>query len=158
MKKTILILFVFCSIAYSYSQSNATFKNITEAQNGFIGINTKTPDAMLTVKGTIHTQEVVIDLEGAVAPDYVFEKFFTGTSILNPAYEFLSLSEIEQFIEEHLHLPKIPSAKEIDQNGLSLKEMNLLLLEKIEELTLHTIAQQKQIDTLSKRIETLEHE
>jgi len=158
MKNSILIFFLFCAIVFGYSQNNATFKNITEAQNGFVGINTKTPDAMLTVKGTIHTQEVVVDLEGAVAPDYVFEKFFTGTSLLNPAYEFLSLSEIEQFIEKHHHLPKIPSAAEIDKKGLSLKEMNLVLLEKIEELTLHTIAQQKQIDALSKRIETLQNE
>lgn len=158
MKNSILITIVFCAITFGYSQNQLTFKNITEAQNGYIGINTKSPDAMLTVKGTIHTQEVVVDLEGAVAPDYVFEKYFTGTSLLNPEYEFLSLSEIEQFIEENHHLPKVPSAKEIDSNGLSLKQMNLLLLEKVEELTLHTIAQQKQIDALSKRIETLDHE
>lgn len=158
MKNSILITFVFCAITVGYSQNQLTFKNITEAQNGYIGINTKSPDAMLTVKGTIHTQEVMVDLEGALAPDYVFEKYFTGTSLLNPAYEFLSLSEIEQFIEENHHLPKVPSAEEINTNGLSLKQMNLLLLEKIEELTLHTIAQQKQIDALSKRIETLDHE
>lgn len=158
MKNSILITFLFCSIAFSYSQSNKTFKNITEAQNGFIGINTKNPDAMLTVKGSIHTQEVVVDLEGAVAPDYVFEKYFTGHSKLKPDYQFLSLPEIEQFIIKYHHLPEVPSAKEIDKNGLSLKEMNLLLLEKIEELTLHTIAQQKQIDHLSKEIETLKNE
>lgn len=158
MKNSILITLVFCAITFGYSQNQLTFKNITEAQNGYIGINTKTPDAMLTVKGTIHTQEVVVDLEGALAPDYVFEKYFTGSSLLNPAYEFLSLNEIEQFIEQNHHLPKIPSAGEFDKKGLSLKEMNLLLLEKVEELTLHTIAQQKQIDALSKRIENLEHE
>lgn len=158
MKNSIVITLVFCAITFGYSQNAKTFKNITEAQNGYIGINTKTPDAMLTVKGSIHTQEVVVDLEGAVAPDYVFEKYFTGTSLLNPAYEFLSLAEIEDFIEKNHHLPNIPSSKEIDQNGLLLKEMNLMLLEKIEELTLHTIAQQKQIEALSKRIENLEHE
>ncbi|MEX0996462.1 MAG: hypothetical protein WDZ45_05410 [Flavobacteriaceae bacterium] len=158
MKNSILIIFVFCSIVFGYSQNSTTFKNITEAENGFIGINTKTPDSMLTVKGSIHTQEVVVDLEGAVAPDYVFEKYFTGHSKLKPEYQFLSLPEIEQFIIKYHHLPEVPSAKEIDENGLSLKEMNLLLLEKIEELTLHTIAQQKQLDALSKKIETLEHE
>ncbi len=158
MKKYTLLLFLLCFISYGYSQTSTAFKNITEAENGYIGINTKNPDAMLTVKGAIHTQEVIVDLEGAVAPDYVFEKYFMGTSLLNPAYEFLSLDEIEQFIEENHHLPKVPSAEDIDQNGLSLKQMNLLLLEKIEELTLHTIAQQKQIDALSKRLETIEDE
>jgi len=158
MKKNVILFFALCCISFSYSQNTTTYKNITEAENGYIGINTKTPDAMLTVKGAIHTQEVIVDLEGAVAPDYVFEKYFTGTSLLNPAYEFLSLDEIEQFIKIHHHLPKVPSAEDIDKDGLSLKQMNLLLLEKIEELTLHTIAQQKQIDTLSKRIETIENE
>ncbi len=158
MKTFLLITFVLFALPFGYSQNNKTFKNITESQNGYIGINTKTPDAMLTVKGTIHTQEVLVDLEGAVAPDYVFEKYFTGQSKLNPEYQFLSLPEIEQFIQKHHHLPMIPSAEEIDRNGLSLKEMNLLLLEKIEELTLHTIAQQKLIDTLSKRVEILEHD
>lgn len=158
MKKYVFHLFILCCISFGYSQSPTTFKNITEAENGYIGINTKSPDAMLTVKGAIHTQEVIVDLEGAVAPDYVFEKYFTGTSLLNPTYEFLSLSEIEQFIEQNHHLPKVPSALEIDTNGLSLKQMNLLLLEKIEELTLHTITQQKQIDALSKRLETIENE
>lgn len=158
MKKHLLPLFVLCCISFGYSQNTTKFKNITEAENGYIGINTNNPDAMLTVKGAIHTQEVIVDLEGAVAPDFVFQKYFTGTSLLNPFYKFLSLSEIEHFIKEHHHLPNVPSASEIDKNGLSLKQMNLLLLEKIEELTLHTIAQQKQIDTLSKRLETIENE
>lgn len=158
MKNYFFSLIIICFISFGYSQNATSFKNITEAENGFVGINTKKPDAMLTVKGTIHTQEVNVDLEGAVAPDYVFEKYFTGNSLLNPAYKFLSLSEIEQFIEKYHHLPKIPTAQEIDKNGLSLKQMNLLLLEKVEELTLHTIAQQKQIDLLSKKIEAIKNE
>lgn len=121
-----------------------------------MGINTTTPDAMLTVKGDIHAQEVVIDLEGAVAPDYVFEKYYTGHSLLQPNYQFLTLAQIEAFTSKNHHLPGVPSAHEIDKNGLSLKEMNLLLLEKIEELTLHTLEQQRQIDALAKQIETLQ--
>ena len=59
--------------------------------------------------------------------------------------------EIETYIKKNHHLPKIPSAQEIKENGLSLKEMNLLLLEKIEELMLFTIQQQKEIDLLKEK-------
>lgn len=149
--------FLFFVPFLAVSQNNP-FKNVTETQQGYIGIGTTTPDALLTVKGSIHTQEVLIDLEGAVAPDYVFETYYEGFSKLKTDYTFLSLTEIETFIKKNHHLPKVPAAVEMDKNGLSLKEMNLLLLEKIEELTLHTIEQQKQIDALSKRIETLENE
>lgn len=158
MKKFLSILFLIGFVHLSYGQANKLYSNITQSKNGFVGINTTNPDAMLTVKGSIHTQEVNVDLDGAVAPDYVFEKYFKGTSLLNPEYEFLSLSEIEAFIIKNNHLPKVPSASEMDEEGLSLKAMNLLLLEKIEELTLHTIAQQKLIDSLTERIENLEGE
>jgi hypothetical protein len=66
----------------------------------------------------------------------------------------LSLHEVGNYLEIHHHLPGIPSAEELKTHGLSLKEMNLLLLEKIEELTLYTLEQQKQIDTLSELIRT----
>ena len=150
--KTSILCFVLFSTFLTFSQNNP-FKNIKEDAKGYVGIGTSNPDAMLTVKGTIHTREVLVDLEGAVAPDYVFEKYFLNYSTLNPKYEFLSLSEIEEFIKKNHHLPKIPSASDLSKNGLSLKEMNLLLLEKIEELTLHTLEQQKQIDRLSKILE-----
>ncbi len=154
MKQAIILLSLMITTTI-FSQTTS-FKNITEAQNGFIGIGTKTPDAMLTVKGAIHTQEVLVDLDGAVAPDYVFEKYFNGFSELKKDYTFLSLSEIEAFIQKYYHLPKIPSAESMETKGVSLKELNLLLLEKIEELTLHTIEQQKQIDLLNIRMHNLE--
>lgn len=157
MEKILIVALLLGCIHLGFSQ-NTTYSNITQASNGYIGINTSNPDAMLTVKGTIHTQEVIVDLEGAVAPDYVFEKFYDGKSLLNPEYKFLSLSEIEAFIKKNHHLPNIPSASELDKDGISLKQMNLLLLEKIEELTLHTITQQEQIDSLAARLEKLENE
>jgi len=156
MKKTLILFMLLFPIIGSCQATG--FKNITEIKNGFVGIGTKTPDAMLTVKGSIHTQEVLVDLDGAVAPDYVFETYFTGVSSLKSDYRFLSLGEIETFIQKNHHLPKIPSAASLKEDGLSLKEMNLLLLEKIEELTLHTIKQQKQIDFLSEQIQMLKNE
>lgn len=147
MKK--ILLFILLIPALSFSQKK--FSNLTE-KNGKIGIGTKNPDELLTVKGTIHTQEVRVDLQGAVAPDYVFEHYFQGKSDSKPEYVLFSLKDLEQFIEQHHHLPKIPAASEMDEQGMSLKEMNLLLLEKIEELTLYTIQQQKEIDSLKMKM------
>ena len=108
----------------------AFFKN-----NGRVGIGTASPDSKLTVKGNIHAQEVKVDLNGAVAPDYV----------LDVKYKLFTLQQVQEFINKHGHLPNIPSAKEMNEEGVHLKEMNLKLLEKIEELTLYTIEQEKQL-------------
>lgn len=144
--KYVFLFCLFIITTNTFSQ-NKKLKNIY-SNNDKIGIGTNSPDELLTVKGKIHTQEVIVDLNGAVAPDFVFETYYTPFPKLNPTYNFLSLEEIETFIKKNHHLPKIPSAEEIEQNGLSLKEMNLLLLEKIEELTIFTIQQQKEIDLL----------
>lgn len=108
---------------------------------GNVGIGTSSPDAKLAVKGTIHTNEVKVDLNGAVAPDYVFEKDYT----------LMSLEDIKSFIDANKHLPEIPSGKEMEENGLQLGEMNLLLLKKVEELTLNLIS-------INERLKQLENE
>ncbi len=125
---------------YSGQESWDTF--VVNPQNGNIGIGTNSPDAKLTVKGNIHTQEVKVDLNGAVAPDYVFLK----------NYKLKSINEVETYIKNKGHLPNIPSAVEMEENGIELKQMNLKLLEKIEELTLYTIAQEKKLKEQQKNI------
>jgi hypothetical protein len=102
--------------------------------NGNVGIGTTNPDMKLTVKGTIHADEVKIDLS-VPAPDYVFKK----------NYNLRSIEEVERFILENSHLPEIPSAKDFEQNGVMQAEMDMNLLKKIEELTLYTIAQEKKL-------------
>lgn len=114
--------------------SNSMFVN----GSGDFGIGTTTPDSKLTVKGTIHTQEVKVDLNGSAAPDYVFEK----------DYPLFSLGELKTYIDQNKHLPEIPSATEMEMNGINLKEMNLLLLKKVEELTLYIIEQDKRLKKL----------
>lgn len=109
-----------------------------DGQNGNVGIGTLSPDARLTVKGNIHAEEVKIDLN-IPAPDYVFMK----------EYNLMSIEEVEKYIKEHSHLPEIQSAKEFDENGLMLAEMDMKLLKKIEELTLYIISQQKEINQLN---------
>ena len=84
-----------------------------------------------------------------IHPDYVFQKYFSGNSILNPEYEFTTLSQIEEFVKENNHLPGIKSAKAIKEQGFwDLGEASRINLEKIEELFLHTIEQEKKIKEL----------
>jgi hypothetical protein len=146
-----LLLFTALILCVNLSAQRNPFKNLTE-KNGKIGIGTKVPDEMLTVKGKIHTQEVLVDLNGAVAPDYVFEHYFEGTSLLKPEYQMLSLSQLAAYIKRNHHLPGVPSAEKMEQEGISLKAMNLILLQKIEELTLYTLQQQEEIDLLKEKL------
>ena len=114
--------------------------------NGNVGIGTLNPDSRLTVKGKIHCEEVLVDL--SIPPDYVFQKYYKGYSDLNPEYKMPTLGEVEAFTELNNHLPNVPSAKDIQENGLQLKEMTSILLQKIEELTLYAIEQEKPIKAL----------
>ncbi|MDG3581256.1 hypothetical protein [Galbibacter pacificus] len=120
--------------------------DFTITQNGNVGIGSISPDAKLMVAGDIHASEVRLDLNGTVPPDYVFKE----------GYYLKSLKEVENHINEKGHLPNIPSAEEMEEEGINLKGMNLKLLEKIEELTLYTIQQQKMINEQNKRIEKIE--
>lgn len=122
---------------------NGTEHTVLSFLNGEVGIGTTEPDAMLAVKGLIHSREVKVDLLGACAPDYVFEK----------DYPLSPLSEVEKYVQENKHLPEVPSAADMETNGIKLMEMNLLLLKKVEELTLYVIEQQKQIQELQKLVQ-----
>ncbi|MDR1758497.1 MAG: hypothetical protein LBR51_06030, partial [Bacteroidales bacterium] len=65
------------------------------------------------------------------------------------------LPATEQYIKEHGHLPEVPTATEVEDAGIHLGEMNALLLKIIEELTLHTIRQQKEINDLATHVQLL---
>ena len=105
-----------------------------------IGTSTFLPDYKLNVNGAIRSKEVVC--ESAPWPDYVFEE----------DYDLKSLDEVESFIREEGHLPNMPSAKEVEANGVALAKMNALLLEKIEELTLHAIDQNNRIASQDQKL------
>ncbi len=127
------------------TDSQFTDPYFTINENGLIGIGTTSPDEKLTVNGTIHAKEVLIDLNGPLA-DYVFE----------PEFDLMSLDEVESYIESNKHLPNLPSAQEVKEKGLSMGEMQNKLLQKIEELTLYVIKQQKIISQQNQRLERLE--
>ncbi|QEL00415.1 hypothetical protein FKG96_06190 [Olivibacter sp. LS-1] len=118
---------------------SSALERIRIAGNGNVGIGTTTPKAKLAVEGNILAKEIKVKTDISV-PDYVFE----------PDYKIRSLSEIENYVKEHKHLPEVPSAKEIGEEGLDLAEMNLLLLKKVEELTLHLIEERKGREELAR--------
>jgi len=107
---------------------------------GNIGIGTTTPDAKLAVKGTVHTQEVKVDMVGW--NDFVFDK----------AYRIPTLSSVKNYIDQNHHLPEIPSEAEVIKNGVNVGEMLKLQTKKIEELTLYLIELQKQNLDLKKEL------
>lgn len=117
--------------------------------DGNVGIGTSLANNpnnyKLAVKGKIGAQEVQVENTSTTWADYVFE----------PDYKLLSLSEVEKFVKLNKHLPEIPSAEEIRINGHKLGEMDVLLLKKVEELTLYVIELRKEIEEIKKKNEQL---
>ncbi|AUC18441.1 hypothetical protein BTO17_06965 [Polaribacter reichenbachii] len=132
---------------YGYGSSTGSespVSKFTFTNNGDFGIGTTTPDSKLSVNGTIHAKEVKIDLIGW--PDYVFRK----------EYQLLTLEEVESYVKKNGHLPRISSADEVEKNGVLLGEISKKLLEKIEELTLYAIYQEKIIKEQNQKNKDLE--
>lgn len=103
-------------------------------------------DYKLSVNGRMAAEELLVLLQ-ADWPDYVF----------SPAYKLMNLSDLEAYIEKNKHLPGIPSATELKaKGGVETGEMSRKLMEKVEELTLYIIQQQKQIAQQQKQIEALQ--
>ena len=91
-----ILFYCLLALTITMTAQRNQLKNIY-SENGKIGIGTNTPDELLTVKGKIHTQEVVVDLNGAIAPDFVFDKYYNSFSALNPAYEFVFIPSASKF-------------------------------------------------------------
>ena len=103
----------------------------------------------LAVNGLIGSKEVQIENTSAIWPDYVFDK----------DYELMSLEETKLFITLNKHLPDVPSAKEIqEQGGSKVGETDIILLQKIEEITLHLIEQNEKIKELQEQVKLLKKE
>ncbi|MDN3588109.1 hypothetical protein QWY86_15605 [Pedobacter aquatilis] len=113
-------------------------------QYGNVGIGTTNPTEKLSVNGKIRAQEIKIEVNNW--PDFVFEQ----------DYKLLKLTELDKFIKINKHLPDIPPARTIGKDGLAIGEMNKILLQKVEELTIHLIEKDKLISTLIKRMDIVE--
>jgi len=107
-----------------------TSKALALKDNGSVFISDS-----LYVQGKIFTREVEVNLDQYPIPDYVFAS----------DYRLLPLNELETFIKTNQHLPEVPSASEIKANGANLGEMNMVLLKKVEELSLYVIELKKEI-------------
>ncbi|MEZ5333455.1 MAG: hypothetical protein R2991_15795 [Thermoanaerobaculia bacterium] len=96
----------------------------------------------LTLSGNV----ITTNCPAGCGPDYVFE----------PDYELMPLEELGAFVAQNKHLPKVPPAVEMETSGINMTQLQLRLLEKVEELTLYTIAQHETIQELQAKVERLE--
>ncbi|MGJ5640484.1 fibronectin type III domain-containing protein, partial [Formosa sp. S-31] len=130
-----------------YTESNANLDSVDWIARDVyayrnLGIGTvNTQGYRLAVAGNIISEEVRVALQTSW-PDYVFKS----------SYELPTLTELEYFISSKGHLPNVPSAQEVEENGIELGKMNAVLLEKIEELTLYILQQEKRIKALEEEI------
>jgi hypothetical protein len=104
-------------------------------------------DAKLSVDGKVLAKELYINIHSSNWADFVFEK----------DYPLMSLEDVEKYINEHKHLPNIPSGKELtsEEYNLNIADMQKRQMEKIEEIYLHLMAQNKEIAELKREIEAL---
>lgn len=93
----------------------------------------------------ITAKEINVEMDNAA--DYVFEE----------GYDLKSLDEVEAFVKSNKHLPGVPSASELKENGMNVSEMSNILLEKVEELTLHLIRLQKEVEQLREENKALKN-
>ncbi|PWG78960.1 hypothetical protein [Pararcticibacter amylolyticus] len=103
--------------------------------DGNLGVGTKSPKGYkLAVAGPMIAESVKVQLQ-STWPDYVF----------SPEHKLPALQELEHYIQENQHLPGMPSASEVKNDGIDLGRMNAALLKKVEELTLYIIEQNKEL-------------
>ncbi len=108
-------------------------------EEGYAGVATTEPDFHFDVRGTVRADEIHVKTLGA---DYVFE----------PDYKLMPLAELEAYVKKEKHLPGIPTAAQMQKNGVSMSELVTLQLGKIEELTLYMIKLEEERKALEKSL------
>ena len=129
----------------SQSSNNAN-TIINNTNDGMVGIGIGAPEYKLDVGGVTRACKFIAEASGWC--DYVFEK----------DYALPSLYDVEAFIHQNGHLPDIPSAQEVEKNGVDVVAVEKQLLKKVEELTLYMIELKKENDQLRKAVEKLQQE
>ncbi|HRH49281.1 MAG TPA: hypothetical protein PLP23_11070 [Panacibacter sp.] len=128
----------------SAGQTRAAAIVLDSNANVMMGTTTAATGYRLTVAGKVICTELKVQLQPF--PDYVFEK----------NYKLKTLKEVENHIDTYKRLPGMPSAAEVESKGMNVGEMQGKVVEKVEELTLYIIQQQKQIDASQKQVEALQ--
>ncbi len=113
------------------------------SSTGKVGIGTDDPKYKLDVNGIIRANEILVSIP--TGADFVF----------GDDYQLRPLNEVNAFIQENKHLPEIQSAADMQQNGISVNDFQIQLLQKIEELTLYIIQQEAKIQVLQEKVEQL---
>ena len=144
----------FSAMNYTFAVDATNIKVMTMKKNSINMLTNLDVTGKITCHNEIEVAEVLkanqikaqdINVELNNAADYVFED----------GYNLRSLSEVESYVKENKHLPGVPSAAEISENGMSVSQMSNLLLEKVEELTLHMIELEKENKALKAEMEML---
>lgn len=132
------------TIDYQFGIVSAVDRNRTKA---FSVLNKQgsTYNDTFVVFGDGNVRATEVRVKSPIFPDYVFEN----------DYNLMSISEIEDYIKINKHLPNIPSAKNVQENGLALGNIQVKQMEKIEELFLYIIKLNKKIEDLENEVEIL---
>ncbi len=128
-------------LGFFINSNNRNFFTITESQ---ILFKDATHDLFkVNASGYLSARKVIVTLQNPYA-DYVFDK----------NYKLTPLSQVAKFIKKYHHLPNVPSLAEVEANNkqIDIGEMQVKLLEKVEELTLYILQQQKEIDALNAKL------
>lgn len=97
----------------------------------------------MAVGGGVITEKVRVATSGTTFwADFVFDK----------SYKLRTLSEVAQYIKLNKHLPDVPSTADVNKEGIDLAQTQAILLQKVEELTLYVIEQNKKIERLNKKV------
>jgi hypothetical protein len=134
---------------FTLTQSNMSYNGkFTLKGDLIIKDNNNDIQYRLYQDGLIRARELKVDLS-IIPPDYVFE----------PTYKLMPLNELNDYIIHNKHLPRIPSAKDMQSDtGIEVGKMQLLLLEKVEELTLYLLQLKEENECLKHRITILEQQ
>jgi len=158
-----------CKSSYGNSPGlgfyTANSEKVRILHNGNVGIGTDSPTAKLDVRGTIAASEIKVELiaanstniRGTLSADKITVNANGNTAdfVFADDYNLRELSEVEDFITTNKHLPDVPSASTMEEEGVNLAEMNKLLLQKVEELMLYTIEQEKKLTKQQNQINQL---
>lgn len=126
---------------------NGTAKIFHLGTDGMLSIHNGTRETFrVEANGITRARKIKVDAD--VWADYVFDE----------NYQLMPLSEVERFLKEHKHLPSVPSEKVIKAEGIDLAEMQVKMMEKIEELTLYLIRQNKELEQVKAELETIKQQ